>query len=163
MAADREVWDPIKLRFAKRRNTLLFIQNANTFMVTHSVPGNVRELFLMAFDNASYEDVVKVTRELMGIMSEYESVAVALRFGNSLPPKLVQELREQLAQISENAYQWANETCAYLELGCIDKQLEAVKKWLVWKDEQPNKSQIELDCQALVENLKAVPADQFTF
>jgi hypothetical protein len=163
MAAGKEVCIVIREKFERHKNTMLFIQKANNFMVTHKVPDNVRALFMLALGHADGIDhVILVVNQLMEIMHEYESAAVAMRFSRGLPPDLINQLQDQMNGLKESTYRWAREVCADMGIDDIDEELEAVKKWLGWMNKQPNKSQIELECQALVEHMRAIPADQFS-
>lgn len=150
-------------KFEEYTNTALFIKNADVFCRSHNVPKSVNELLFKAFFVADFNNVLLLVKQLMEIMSEYESAAVALRFGNGLPPKLVLELRQQIDGIKEGAYRWAEESCTKLGLGGIENALNDAKKWFEWLAVQPNKSAIELECQGLVEMMKAIPADNYNW
>lgn len=168
MASDNErvepwIWTRVMEKYETNKNTLSFVRKVHVFMDTHKVPCKVQQLFVTALLKADGIDhVILVVKQLMEIMHEYESAAVAMRFSRGLPPDLINQLQDQMNGLKESTYKWAREVCADMGIDDIDEELEAVKKWLDWMNKQPNKSQIELECQALVEHMRAIPADQFS-
>lgn len=158
-----EDFAPLFEKYESHKNTLLFIRKAYTFMITYKVPEDVIDLFTQALIFADGIDhVILVVKQLMEIMREYESCAVALRFSKGLPPDLINQLNDQMNGLKESTYRWAREVCADMGIDDIDDELKAVKEWLEWMNKQPNKSQIELECQSLVEHMRSIPADQFS-
>jgi len=150
-----------KEKYDEYKNTSLFIWNAHTFCLNNKVPVSVSGLIFEAFCRADFNTVTLLVRQLTAIMGEYESAAVALRFSNSLPPKLIQELRQQIEHTKEGAYRWARESCEKIGVEGVDEALNDAKAWFEWLGKQPNKSAIELECQGLVEQMKAIPADNY--
>lgn len=150
--------------YSSHPNTAAFLRKAASFMTAFKVPDTARNLLFWAFAEAKgFDQVVLLVRQIGEIMRHYESCAVALRFGAGLPPSMIKELREEIDGIKENACRWLRETADELRIGGVEQALEDVKQWFEWMNKQPNKSQIELECQSLVEHMRSIPADNYSF
>lgn len=151
------------VKYEEYQKTKAFIANATYFCKTHNVPVSVSDLIFESFFRSDFNYVVRLVKQLTAIISEYESAAVALRFSSSLPPKLIQELRQQIENTKEGAYRWARESCEKIGVEGVDEALKDAKAWFEWLAKQPNKTAIELECQGLVEQMKAIPADNYNW
>lgn len=151
-------------RLCTHDNIFSFIREADIFKEKRNFPLSAATTLARALCVMEMEEITLAAKQMMEIMNEFESAAVALRFGSNLPPSLVLQLRDQMEEIKKKAFEWVAEL-AEVVLGLreveVTQVLNDVKTWLTEVKESPDKDAIEIDSQRLMEFVKKVPLDRF--